>query len=647
MLGYPKELMKLNEKVGLSYSLQYVVLFLVINSIGTIFLLFSLRGVGKWQKAIEDGDQKKLIKIREKCINIPYSVFLIQIGIIATTIIIGLGIVCYSNHSTLGLFLRLSTVVISFSSIIAVFSHIFTKRLFRKILLNTYNEEGLLGRRIRLRNKFFLQILPIILVSVLFISILSFSKLAEQTGSITFTLCKFELSRVLSVKSDFKTVEEVFEALKNIEIENTNIGFFTLNRATGDIKTNDGYVPGFYLDYLIKHPLPGGKVFSDNYEVQGVLAKVKIGGLNYFAGIRFEGNSNEVIEYFLISIFILLLLNIIVLYYFSKSLSDEITLVAKSLTEISEKDQVDLNKRLAVISNDEIGDLVVAFNKIREREIEYENLKDDFIVNISHELRTPINIIFSSVQLMELYTKKGSKVVSVDLPQKFNSIKSNCLRLIKIINNLIDITTVDAGFTKLRLSRTDIVRFVEKIVLSVESYAKIKGIEINFYTEIDKKEMYFDLEKIEAVVLNILSNAIKFTREGGKITAKTYEKDRHLMISVKDTGIGIPESKIGIIFERFRQVEHTFVRSFEGSGIGLSLAKLYVDLHKGKISVESEEGVGSEFIVELPIDLQIEGEENQARSENILKNEDRSSINRVDIEFSDIKLPDSDKNSLE
>jgi signal transduction histidine kinase len=637
LVGYPREVVAINNFVGISYNLQFVIIGSVLLIVGTTMLLILLRDVEKWQSALYEDNLTLLKKIRDKCINIPYNIFIIQIGVVGVIIPISGLIVCTVNNIPLSVYLKVCIVIFSFSSMIAVFSHILTKKLLTKILLATYSDEGLTGRRIKLKYKFFLQVLPIIIVSILFISALSLSKLTEQTGNITFKLCKFELSKTLTGNSDFKSSSEAFMTLKKIKIKNIRTAYFLTDRTNGKTLFSDKYIPDPFFEYFLKNPSKGNRIFSQSYEVQGLVHKITVAGKDYFAGIKFESNSNDVTEFFLLSILTLLALNIFVLYYFSKSLSDEISLVAKSLTEISKKDRTDLNKKLAVISNDEIGDLVVAFNKIREREIEYENLKDEFIVNISHELRTPINIIFSSVQLMELFNREGSRLNSEDLNLKFYSIKQNCLRLIRLINNLIDITTADAGFIKLNLQRLDIISFVEKIVMSVREYAVNKGLNFYFETETDEKVMVFDPYKIEAVILNLLSNAIKFTKEGGNVTVRIYEDGERLMISFRDTGIGIPENKKEVIFERFRQVEQSLVRNFEGSGIGLSLTKLFVELHKGKISVESEEGVGSEFIVELPVDIETSDENLHLTS--LYNTSNSSGINRIDIEFSDINLP--------
>ena len=270
-------------------------------------------------------------------------------------------------------------------------------------------------------------------------------------------------------------------------------------------------------------------------------------------------------------------------------------------------------------------------NKILlDKTLEYDKLKNEFFANISHELKTPLNIIFSINQLFDNLLNDCNCDIGEKLKKYNNVTKQNCYRLHRLINNIIDVTRIEGNFFNMEFNNYNIVKTVEDIVLSVSDYIDNKGIDIIFDTEIEEKIIKCDVDKVERIILNLLSNSIKFTEKKGKIYVNIYDKDDAILISIKDTGIGIPKDKQEVIFDRFRQVDSLLTRKNEGSGIGLSLVKALVKAHDGDIKVKSELGVGTEFLIELPVNMD-KGEE--------LNYKDSSKdglIERISIEFSDI-----------
>lgn len=271
--------------------------------------------------------------------------------------------------------------------------------------------------------------------------------------------------------------------------------------------------------------------------------------------------------------------------------------------------------------------------KLLDETILAETLKSEFFSNLSHELRTPLNVILCALQLLDSVTN-GSDVN--DKERKFkkytNIMKQNCYRQLRLVNNMIDITKLDAGFFQLNLQNCNIVSVVESVTMSVSEYIKNKSIELIFDTDTEECIIACDPEKIERVILNLLSNSIKFTKQGGSMTVNIYDKGENIILSIKDTGIGIPNDKLDIIFDRFRQVDKSLTRNQEGSGIGLSIVKSLVELHRGKISVISEYGKGTEFIIVLPVIVLTE--ENAIC--RIIEDESQERIDMTHIEFSDI-----------
>lgn len=285
---------------------------------------------------------------------------------------------------------------------------------------------------------------------------------------------------------------------------------------------------------------------------------------------------------------------------------------------------------------DSYGNLVGVIDIIRDisHKSEVEKLRLEFFANLSHELRTPLNLIFSSLQTIELIEK--------DLLKKNNRLKNyidiinqNSKRLLKLVNNLIDSTKFDCGYYEYNPQNYNIVHFIENIAMSVAEFAKQNDINLIFDTDVEEKIMAFDLEKLERTMLNLLSNSIKYTNSSGKIEVLLKDCGETFNITVKDNGIGIPDDKLKVIFERFKQVEDRLRKRSEGSGIGLSIVKDLINIQGGIIDVKSEFGVGSEFTVKLPV--------------LILSNEDHLNkldynevfngmITRMNIEFSDIYI---------
>lgn len=271
--------------------------------------------------------------------------------------------------------------------------------------------------------------------------------------------------------------------------------------------------------------------------------------------------------------------------------------------------------------------------KLLSETIISDTLKTEFFSNLSHELRTPLNVVLSTLQLLDFYTRDNEIYTKgINLHKYMKIMKQNCYRQLRLINNMIDITKLDAGFLELNLQNCNIVNIIENVTLSVSEYIKNKSVELIFSTDIKECILACDPDKIERVILNLLSNSIKFTEQGGTMTVSTYCKEDRIVISVKDTGIGIPPDKLNIVFDRFRQVDKSLTRKQEGSGIGLSIVKSLVELHGGTVTVSSEYGKGTEFIIELPIIMLPEDNSVCKASEE----ESQERIERIHIEFSDI-----------
>jgi PAS domain S-box-containing protein len=268
-------------------------------------------------------------------------------------------------------------------------------------------------------------------------------------------------------------------------------------------------------------------------------------------------------------------------------------------------------------------------NEILHKAIE---MKDEFLSLISHEFKTPLTVINSALQAMELICKDE---LSDKVKKYHNSILQNSNRQLKLVNNLLDITRLTSGHLKLSPKNIDIIFLTRLIIESIRIIAEQKQIEIIYKSTLASYTIGIDDEKYERILLNLLSNAIKFTPKGKSIivrlSLKKVKGKGMISVSVKDRGIGIPDDKRELIFTRFGQVNSSLARHSEGSGIGLSLVKMLVELMNGEISLKSKEGEGSNFIIFLPSEII-----NDELEEKIKEISDSRLIQATAIEFSDI-----------
>lgn len=303
---------------------------------------------------------------------------------------------------------------------------------------------------------------------------------------------------------------------------------------------------------------------------------------------------------------------------------------------IDKLNNVDIS--LAIVKREEEGSLIVVFRMLDcefkstqlEKELnrikEKNKFKTEFLSNVAYDIKKPINKIFETNN--NLIENKG-KYNSENINNHTRLVKQNCYRLIRLLSNVEYVSRIDNGTCTLELRKCDIVKLVENIVKISKTYTDKKGIDISFKSEVNKKILSLDIDKVEKIILNILSNAIKFTDTGGKIDINLYMHNEQVCIYIKDTGIGIPKDKTEVIFENFEQLDTTLSRGCEGTGMGLSVVKKLANLNNIKINVESELNKGSEFIITLP---------NNIVSKNIKLQDKFAQDEKIDIEFSDIYL---------
>jgi signal transduction histidine kinase/CheY-like chemotaxis protein len=229
---------------------------------------------------------------------------------------------------------------------------------------------------------------------------------------------------------------------------------------------------------------------------------------------------------------------------------------------------------------------------------EISRLKSEFLANMSHELRTPLNAILGFSEILK------DNLVELTVEQKqecLQNIHTSGKHLLELVNDVLDLSKIEAGRMELSYDRFGVFDAVREVHNVIRSLSERRDIDLSIKITPTELEVRADKSKFKQVLYNLLSNAIKFTAQGGRVWVSGRSDDGELIIDVGDTGVGIPPEHHARIFDEFYQLDSATTRQVEGTGLGLSLTRRLVDLHSGRISLESEPGKGSVFTVRIPL----------------------------------------------
>ncbi|WP_432661981.1 ATP-binding protein [Wukongibacter baidiensis] len=247
--------------------------------------------------------------------------------------------------------------------------------------------------------------------------------------------------------------------------------------------------------------------------------------------------------------------------------------------------------------NNEIGGIVLVMKDVTKQQ-QLENMRREFVANVSHELKTPLTSIKSYTE-----TLLDGMLDDREISESFlGVVNSEADRMTRLVRDLLQLSNFDNKKTKWNIANNDLVKLINQIVIKLHITAKNKNQTLEFITEYDKLMADFDFDRIEQVLINIVSNAIKYTENDGTIKIYLENRDNNAYIKVKDTGMGIPEEDMPRIFERFYRVDKARSRELGGTGLGLSIAKEIVEAHNGSIEIHSEVNKGTEVMVIIPMD---------------------------------------------
>ena len=282
-------------------------------------------------------------------------------------------------------------------------------------------------------------------------------------------------------------------------------------------------------------------------------------------------------------------------YYHSRDVLEEARNRKSELEQVLE-DLTHANRQLALTN-----ERITALRLVAE---EAQKAKTRFVARVSHEFRTPLNMIIGLVDLMVESPEMYDVTLSPRMRDDLGVVHRNSEHLSNMINDVLDLTRIEADRLVLYKERVDTGKVIDDAAVAVSPLLQSKHLALQISIPEDLPEVYCDRTRIEQVVLNLMSNAARYTEEG-EVTVAVAQQDQHVLVSVADTGPGIPQEDVERIFEPFCQGTSEIWRDKGGSGLGLSISKRFVELHGGRMWVESKVGVGTTFTFDLPISAPI------------------------------------------
>lgn len=412
-----------------------------------------------------------------------------------------------------------------------------------------------------------------------------------------------------TVEEDLITTNDyVFKVISNINIENRDdiIDLYAKSSemAITCYSSSEGYVAYGNKKY---NPTPEQMMamfkstnnelsFKHHNEVLAYGTKNMINGQEYYIYVQKDtsGQKSAIANSAILILGCVFLTGSIVFLVIADIIVKPLTRLTNAIKELSNGNY---NVRVDNVGQDEISKLNQGFNQMARQLAKQDETRQKFISDISHEFQTPLTSIQGFANILK----------EEDLPKEqrvkyANIILYNSKRLSSLAKNMLQLTLLDREEIELELTNYSLVEQMNRVISTQENQAMEKNIEIVF--EMPKKEIFIegDEQRLEQVWTNIISNAIKYTNEGGLITITMKKNSKDIEISIEDTGIGMSKEVVSHIFERFYREDKA--RNVEGNGLGLAIVKSIVDLHHGKIDILSQVDVGTNFIVRLPIEKQ-------------------------------------------
>lgn len=630
ILNYPPNSINTPFDIEMS-GIPYVAQFACIELIALIVICFVIKKVFKpideWYKNKDDlkyNNSRNIDTIRKRCLNLPYIIFLVELIIPS--------IICFTILSITGshektMILKITTLIVAFTFLLAVTSYIFTKSLFRKLLSDIYRKDADIGMRINIGTKILMQVIPVCIIGMLLIALVGYTKSIKSSEDALFDVYSKNLS-ILFDKDETYTYTRIRNLLEKLLIYNDSASVFILSE-DGEVDLLSGPAPSnFVIKYTLKYAEQNNGKTYDSYAVdtQGATIKLNTQDGSYYACILYHTNSNEALIYIIATFILVFSLMLVLLIIFVRSLSKEVSMISESLSHISDNKDVDNFTTLPVISNDELGDLCIAYNNIQNMNqenlqkiknsqdllIERERLASlgQMIGGIAHNLKTPIMSISGATEGLSDLAKELD--MSIGNPQVT---EEDYHAIVKDINNWLDkikthtsymsdvITAVKGQavvFSEDQIYPFTVSELFSRVDILMKHELKNSITKLIIKNETSDNDLiHGNINSLVQIINNMISNSIQAYNNSEKempINLSAKIDNNRIVISVQDFGPGISKNVQDRLFK-----EMITTKGKEGTGLGLFMSYSNIKAHfHGNMTFETS-SEGTTFYISLPI----------------------------------------------
>ena len=630
ILNYPPNSINTPFDIEMS-GIPYIAQFACIELIALIVICFVIKKVFKpideWYKNKDDlkyNNSRNIDTIRKRCLNLPYIIFLVELIIPS--------IICFTILSITGshektMILKITTLIVAFTFLLAVTSYIFTKSLFRKLLSDIYRKDADIGMRINIGTKILMQVIPVCIIGMLLIALVGYTKSIKSSEDALFDVYSKNLS-ILFDKDETYTYTRIRNLLEKLLIYNDSASVFILSE-DGEVDLLSGPAPSnFVIKYTLKYAEQNNGKTYDSYAVdtQGATIKLNTQDGSYYACILYHTNSNEALIYIIATFILVFSLMLVLLIIFVRSLSKEVSMISESLSHISDNKDVDNFTTLPVISNDELGDLCIAYNNIQNMNqenlqkiknsqdllIERERLASlgQMIGGIAHNLKTPIMSISGATEGLSDLAKELD--MSIGNPQVT---EEDYHAIVKDINNWLDkikthtsymsdvITAVKGQavvFSEDQIYPFTVSELFSRVDILMKHELKNSITKLIIKNETSDNDLiHGNINSLVQIINNMISNSIQAYNNSEKempINLSAKIDNNRIIISVQDFGPGISKNVQDRLFK-----EMITTKGKEGTGLGLFMSYSNIKAHfHGNMTFETS-SEGTTFYISLPI----------------------------------------------